>query len=333
MRCEFAPARSTLQAALTMPPDLAAIRAAHARIRDKIHRTPVLTNAALDAACCGALFFKCENLQEAGAFKARGATNAVFSLSDAGAARGVATHSSGNHAAALARAARLRGIPAYIVMPSNSAKSKIRNVESYGGRITFCAPTQQAREEICARLIAETGAVMVHPFTDDRVMAGQGTAVLELLEDAPNLDLILCPVGGGGLLAGTAIAAKGLRPRIKVIAVEPAGAGDAAQSFHSGHLVPLDHANTIADGLRTTVGAPNFAVMQQLVDDVVTVSEEAIVAAMRQLWETLKIIVEPSGAVPYAAVIERKLDVTGRRVGLILTGGNVDLDALPWMKR
>jgi threonine dehydratase len=311
--------------------DLDTIRAAHARIRPHIHRTPVLTSASLDAACGGNLFFKCENFQKVGAFKARGAANAVFLLTPAEAAPGVATHSSGNHAAALARAARLRGIPAYIVMPSNSAKAKIRNVETYGGRITFCEPTQQAREAACAKIIAETGAVMVHPFTDERVMAGQGTAVLELLEDAPDLDLILCPVGGGGLLAGTAIAAKGVRPSLQVIAVEPAGAGDAARSFQAGHIVPLDHAATIADGLRTTVGAPNFAIMQRHVDGVLTVSEEAIVAAMRRIWETLKIVVEPSGAVPYAALLEGKLDVTGRRAGLILTGGNVDLDALPWV--
>jgi threonine dehydratase len=316
-----------------MPLDLAAIRAAHERIRPHIRRTPVLTHAALDAACGGRLFFKCENLQEVGAFKARGATNAVFSLSAAEAAHGVATHSSGNHAAALDRAARLRGIPAYIVMPSNSSAAKIRNVESYGGRITLCAPTQQAREETCARIIAETGAVMVHPFTDDRVMAGQGTALIELLEDAPDLDLVLCPVGGGGLLAGTAIAAKELSASIGVFAVEPLGAGDAARSFEAGHIVPLDHVDTIADGLRTTVGAPNFAVMQRHVDGVLTVSEAGIVSAMRTLWETLKIIVEPSGAVPYAAITERQIDVTSRRVGLILTGGNVDLDALPWGRK
>jgi len=311
--------------------DLPAIQAAHARIRPHIHRTPVLTSASLDARHGGQLFFKCENFQKTGAFKARGATNAVFSLSPAEAARGVATHSSGNHAAALARAARLRGIPAYLVMPSNSSKAKIRNVERYGGRITFCEPTSQAREKTCAQLIAETGAAMVHPFTDEQVMAGQGTAVLELLEDAPDLDLILCPVGGGGLLAGTATAAKAIRPSLKIIATEPAAASDAAQSFAAGHIVPLEQAVTIADGLRTTVGEPNFAIMQHLVSGVVTVSEESIIAAMRQLWETLKIVVEPSGAVPYAALLEGKLSVAGQRVGLILTGGNVDLDALPWM--
>ena len=313
--------------------DLAAIQAAHTRIRPHILRTPVLTSESLDTRCGGKLFFKCENFQQTGAFKSRGAVNAVFSLTDAEAARGVATHSSGNHAAALARAARLRGIPAYIVMPSNSSKAKIRNVEAYGGRITLCDPTTQAREETCDRMIAETGAAMIHPFTNERGMAGQGTAVLELLEEVPDLDLILCPVGGGGLLAGTATAAKAVRPAIKVIAVEPAGAGDAARSFAAGHIIPLEHAATIADGLRATMGEPNFAVMQRLVSGVATVSEEAIIAGMRQLWETLKIVVEPSGAVPYAALLENNLSVTGQRVGLILTGGNVDLDALPWMKK
>lgn len=291
----------------------------------------MLASAALDAACGGRLFFKCENLQEVGAFKARGATNAVFSLSDAEAAHGVATHSSGNHAAALARAARLRGIPAYIVMPSNSPKSKVRNVEAYGGRITFCEPTQQAREETCARIVAQTGATMIHPFTDERVMAGQGSAVLELLEDVPDLDLVLCPVGGGGLLAGTALAGKAVRPALQVFAVEPAEAGDAARSFSAGHIVPLEHTSTVADGLRTTIGAPNFAIMRRHVDGVLTVSEAGIVAAMRTLWEQLHVVVEASGAVPYAAITEQRLDVTGRRAGLILTGGNVDLDALPWL--
>ena len=312
--------------------DLASIRAAHERIRPYIRRTPVLTSVSLDSACGGQLFFKCENLQEAGAFKARGATNAVFSLTAAEAARGVATHSSGNHAAALARAARLRGVPAYIVMPSNSSPAKIRNVEGFGGRISLCPPTQKAREETCARIVAETGATMIHPFTDERVMAGQGTALLEMLEEIPGLDLVICPVGGGGLLAGTAVAAKASSPPLGVFAAEPLGAGDAARSFEAGHIVPLEQADTIADGLRTTVGEPNFAIMQRHVDGVLTVSEPGIVAAMRTLWESLKIIVEPSGAVPYAAITERQIDVTGRRVGLILTGGNVDLDNLPWKK-
>ena len=310
---------------------LADIRAAHARIADKIHRTPVLTSATLDALCGAQLFFKCENFQKIGAFKARGATNAVFALTDAEAANGVATHSSGNHAAALARAARLRGIPAHIVMPSNAPKTKIESVRRNGGFIVFCEPTLLAREAACAKIIAETAARLVHPFDDYAVMAGQGTATLELLEQAPDLDLIIVPVGGGGLLCGTAVAAKGARPGIRVIAAEPAGADDAARSVAAGRLIPLEQAATIADGLRTSLSARTFPLIQQQVDGIVTVSEESIVAAMRRIWEVLKIIIEPSCAVPYAAIMEGKIDVSGKRVGIILTGGNVDLDALPWL--
>jgi threonine dehydratase len=310
---------------------LADIRAAHARIADKIHRTPVLTSATLDALCGAQLFFKCENFQKIGAFKARGATNAVFALTDAEATNGVATHSSGNHAAALARAARLRGIPAHIVMPSNAPKTKIESVRRNGGIIVFCEPTLVAREAACAKIIAETAARLVHPFDDYAVMAGQGTATLELLEQAPDLDLIIVPVGGGGLLCGTAVAAKGARPGIRVIAAEPAGADDAARSVAAGRLIPLEQAATIADGLRTSLSARTFPLIQQQVDGIVTVSEESIVAAMRRIWEVLKIIIEPSCAVPYAAIMEQKIDVSGKRVGIILTGGNVDLDALPWL--
>jgi threonine dehydratase len=310
---------------------LADIRAAHARIADKIHRTPVLTSATLDALCGSQLFFKCENFQKIGAFKARGATNAVFALTAAEAANGVATHSSGNHAAALARAARLRGISAHIVMPSNAPKTKIESVRRNGGIIVFCEPTLAAREAACAQIIAETGARLVHPFDDYAVMAGQGTATLELLEQAPELDLIIVPVGGGGLLCGTAVAAKGARPGIRVIAAEPAGADDAARSFAAGRIIPLEKASTVADGLRTSLGERNFPLIQQHVDGIVTVSEESIVAAMRRIWDVLKIIIEPSCAVPYAAIMEQKIDVSGKRVGIILTGGNVDLDALPWL--
>jgi threonine dehydratase len=314
--------------------DLATIQAAHARIRPHITRTPVLTNARLNAACGGKLFFKCENLQKIGAFKARGATNAVFSLADVEALRGVATHSSGNHAAALARAAKLRGIPAYIVMPSNSAKPKVRLVEGYGGKITFCEPNQAAREEACNRILEETLANLVHPFEDERVMAGQGTAALELLEDVPDLDYVLCPVGGGGLLAGSAVAARSLRPDIKVVGAEPAGADDAARSFRARQRLPLaGPPQTIADGLRTSIGAPNFAVVQKFVDDIVTVSEAGIVAAMHMIWDAVKIVIEPSAAVPYAAIMEQRLNVTHRRVGIILSGGNVDLDHLPWLEK
>jgi threonine dehydratase len=310
--------------------DLDRIRAAHERIRSFIRRTPVLTSERLNDASGASLFFKGENFQKIGAFKARGATNAVFSLDDAIAQRGVATHSSGNHGTALARAAKLRGIPAHIVMPSNSAKVKIRAVQSYGAQVVFCEPTEEARESTCAEVIKKTGATLVHSFENEDVIAGQGTAAMELLEEAADLDVLMCPVGGGGLLAGTAVAAKSMRSQIKVIAVEPANADDAAQSFRAGRRIVTEKKFTIADGLRTNVGEPNFAIIQRYVDDIVTVSEEAIVSAMRTIWETMKIIIEPSAAVPYAAILERVIDVNGRRVGIILTGGNVDLDALPW---
>src|SRR6266700_1411712 len=314
-----------------MRPDFNSIRAAHERIRPYIHRTSVLTSSRLDDASGASLFFKCENFQKIGAFKARGATNAVFSLDDTTALCGVATHSSGNHGAALARGAKLRAIPAHIVMPTNSAKVKVRAVESYGAHIVFCEPTEAARESACADVIAKTGATLIHSFENEDVIAGQGTATVELLEDIPDLDLVMCPVGGGGLLCGTAVAAKTMRPEIKVIAVEPANADDAAQSFRAGRLIRAQKKFTIADGLRTNVGAPNFSIIQRYVDDIVTVSEEAIIAGMRTIWETMKIIIEPSAAVPYAAIVERKIDIAGKCVGIILTGGNVDLDALPWV--
>lgn len=310
--------------------NLDTIRAAHERIRPYIHRTPVLTNSWLNDACRASLFFKCENFQKVGAFKARGATNAVFALDDETARRGVATHSSGNHGAAVARAAKLRAIPANIVMPSNSAKVKIRAVESYGAQVVFCEPTEESREIKCAEVISQTGATLIHSFENEHVVAGQGTAAIELLEDIADLDVIMCPVGGGGLLSGTAIAAKSMRPQIKVIAVEPENADDAAQSFRAGRRLVTEKKFTIADGLRTNIGEPNFAIVQSYVDDIVTVSEEAIISAMRTIWETMKIIIEPSAAVPYAAIADGVIDVNGKRTGIILTGGNVDLDTLPW---
>src|SRR5438105_11135236 len=310
--------------------DLDRIRAAHERIRTHIHRTPVLTSSRLDKASGAHLFFKCENFQKIGAFKARGATNAVFALDAVTARCGVATHSSGNHGAAIARAAKLRGIRAHIVMPSNSAKVKVRAVESYGAHVVFCEPTEKAREEKCADVVAKTGAILIHSFENENVIAGQGTAAVELLEDVSDLNVVMCPVGGGGLLSGTAIAAKSMRPKIKVIAVEPANADDAAQSFRARRRIVTEKKFTIADGLRTNVGEPNFAIIERYVDDVVTVSEDAIVSAMRTIWETMKIVIEPSAAVPYAAIAEYKIDIGGKRAGIILTGGNVDLDALPW---
>jgi threonine dehydratase len=317
---------------VNMPLDLKSIRAAHERIRPFIHRTPVLTSERLDAASPGTarLFFKCENFQKIGAFKARGAANAVFALDEATARRGVATHSSGNHGTALARAAKLRGIPAHIIMPKNSARVKVRAVESCGAQIVFCEPNDSAREAACADVIAKTGAALIHSFENENVMAGQGTAAVELLEDVPDLDVVLCPIGGGGLLSGTAVAAKSMRPKIKVFATEPANADDSSQSFRAGKRLVTDKKFTIADGLRTNIGISTFPILRHHVDDIVTVSEEAIVTAMRTIWETMKIIIEPSAAVPYAAIIEKKIDVGGKRVGVILSGGNVDLDALPW---
>ena len=315
---------------MSLNPD--SIRAAHERIRAYIHRTPVLTSSRLNEASRALLFFKCENFQKIGAFKARGATNAVFSLDDATALCGVATHSSGNHGAALARAAKLRDILAHIVMPSNSARVKVRAVESYGAHIVFCEPTEAARESACEDVIAKTGATLIHSFENEDVIAGQGTAAVELLEEVADVELVMCPVGGGGLLCGTAVAGKSMHPKIKTIAVEPANADDAAQSFRAGQLIRTEKKFTIADGLRTSVGAPNFVIIQRYMDDIVTVSEEAIIAAMRTVWETMKIVIEPSAAVPYAAILESKIDIGGKRVGIILTGGNVDLDALPWMR-
>src|SRR5262249_538188 len=310
--------------------DLQAIRAAHERIRPRIHRTPVMHSSRLNEASGASVFFKCENFQKIGAFKARGATNAVFSLDEATAQRGVATHSSGNHGAAVARAAKLRGIPAHIVMPSNSAKVKICAVESYGARVVFCELTEEAREVACAEVISKTGATLIHSFENPYVIAGQGTAALELLEDVSDLDLVMCPVGGGGLLAGIAVAAKSMRPAINVIAAEPENVDDAAQSFRAGRVIHTEKKFTIADGLRTNVGEQNFAIIESYVDDIVTVSEKAIISAMRTIWETMKIVVEPSAAVPYAAVQQGKIDIPGKRIGIILTGGNVDLNALPW---
>jgi threonine dehydratase len=308
------------------------VREAHARIRERIRRTPVLTSSRLDELSGASLFFKCENFQKTGSFKARGALNAVLSLAGAEAERGVATHSSGNHAAALAWAAGLRGIPATVVMPRTASRIKIASVERYGGRIVFCEPTHKAREEAAGKVVRETGAAMIHPYNDLRIIAGQATAALELLEDVPGLDAVICPVGGGGLLAGTAIVARGLRPGMKVLAGEPDGAADASLSFESGVRTPVEHPASIADGLLAFVGDLTFPVIRRDVDAIATVSDSEIAAAMRQLIEVLKVAVEPSGSVAYAAVAEGKVDVAGKRVGIILSGGNVDLERAPWMR-
>lgn len=311
-------------------PDLASIRAAHARIAAYVHRTPVLTCQALDAETGARLLFKCENFQKVGAFKARGATNAVFSLDDAASRKGVLTHSSGNHGAALAYAAARRGIRAWVVMPDNAPRVKQENVRRYGAVVRLCAPTVAAREAACLEVQAETGAILVHPFDDERVVAGQGTAALELIAEVPDLDAVVAPVGGGGLLSGTAIAAKTLRPQIAVYGAEPANADDAARSFASARVEPVAAATTIADGLRTTLSPRTLSAIRAHVAGIGLASEEGIVRAMRLTWERMKIVIEPSAAVPLACLIERTLDLRGLRVGVIVSGGNVDLDRLPW---
>jgi threonine dehydratase len=309
-------------------PDLTEIRRAHERIRPHVHRTPVMTCAALDRLVGASLFFKCENLQKAGAFKSRGACNAVFSLSDEMARRGVVTHSSGNHAGALARAAALRGIAAHIVMPSNSRQIKVAAVREYGGQITLCPPTLAGREETAARIMAETGAVLIHPYDDERIIAGQATAAVELLEQVDDLDVIMAPVGGGGLLSGTLLAAKSLRPEIRVLAAEPRLADDAFRSWRAGKFIPAGKSETIADGLRTSLGKLTFPIIMDLVDDILLASEEAIVEATRLILQRAKTVVEPSAAVPLAALLENDANLRGRRVGMILSGGNLDLDSL-----
>ncbi len=300
------------------------------RIRPHIYRTPIMTCASLDRMTGSLLYFKCENFQRAGAFKYRGACNSIFSLHQKDAARGVATHSSGNHAGALARAAFIRGIPAFVVMPENAPSVKVAAVKGYGAEITFCKPTLEAREQTLDRIVAKTGATFIHPYDNPRVIAGQGTAALELIAEAGSLDVVMAPVGGGGLLSGTAISTKALLPHGKVFGAEPKQADDAYRSFKGGVLVPSVNPNTIADGLLTSLGQLTFPLIRNFVDDILTVSEDGIKSAMRLIWERMKIIVEPSSAVPLAAVLEHPESFQNRRVGIILSGGNADLNNLPW---
>ncbi len=317
---------------MTVEPTFDDVRAAAERIRPWAHRTPVLTCASLDEMAGAQLFFKCENFQRTGAFKFRGATNAVLALSHEQVRRGVATHSSGNHAAALALAARLRGVAAHVVMPRSSKAIKRAAVAGYGGRVVLCEPTLAAREATLESVVAATGATVVHPYNDPMVIAGQGTAALELLEEVADLDVVLTPVGGGGLASGTALAVASLSPATRVVAAEPAAADDAFRSLLEGRIVPSADPRTIADGLLTSLGTVTFAIIRRLVAEIVTVSEEEIAAAMRHVWERMKIVIEPSSAVPVAAVLERSLRVPGRRIGIVVSGGNVDLDALPWAR-
>jgi threonine dehydratase len=315
-----------------MAPTINDIRQAAGQIKPYAHRTPVLTNESLNGQVGAQVFLKCENLQKVGAFKFRGACNAVFSLSDEEAVRGVCTHSSGNHAAALALAARMRGIPAYIVMPSNAPQVKKDAVAGYGGRITFCEPTLEARESTLDRIRLDTGASVVHPYNDERVIAGQGTAALELLEDVPDLDVIIAPVGGGGLLSGTSIAATEIKKGIRVIAGEPEMADDAFRSMKAGEVIPSVNPKTIADGLLTSLGTLTFPIIQKNVEQIVTVSEAGIAASMKFVWERAKIIIEPSSAVAVGVLWEKKIDLRRLKVGVIISGGNVDLEKLPWQK-
>ncbi|OGU59457.1 MAG: serine dehydratase [Ignavibacteria bacterium GWF2_33_9] len=306
------------------------IEEAHRRISEFIHRTPVLTCKSLDTIVGANLYFKCENFQKVGAFKFRGATNAVQLLTDEEMSKGVVTHSSGNHAQALALAAKMRKIKAYIIMPSNAPKSKVEAVKGYGGNVIFCEPTLVARETTTQKVIDETGAKLIHPYDNFNIIAGQGTAAKELIEDVGFMDIIMAPVGGGGLLSGTSISAKELLPHAKVIAAEPKNADDAFQSFYSKSFIPSVNPNTIADGLKTSLSDLTFSIILEKVDEILPVKEDTIAEAMKLIWQRMKIIIEPSSAVPLAAIMENPEVFANKKVGIILSGGNLDFDNLPF---
>ncbi len=325
------------------PPTWEAILAAHALISPRIHRTPVLTSTSMNAMIGAQLFFKCENLQKTGSFKIRGASNAILSLTDKEVARGIVTQSSGNHGAAVACAAAWRGVPAWIVMPKNAPAVKAKAIEGYGGKVIFCEPSVAARKATCDRVQAETGAYLVHPYDDDRIIAGQATAAKELLEDLGNLDAVFAPVSGGGLLSGTCLGAKGIRPDVRVFGCEPERADDAYRSLTTGTLQSQDSSDTIADGLRASLSARTFAILRRHVDRILLVSEEEIISAARLIWERMKIIIEPSSAVAIAPLLRpgvvaslnlpRRADGDAQKLGVIFSGGNVDLSSLPWKGR
>ena len=331
----------TFEATTYQAPSWEAVSEAHARIAPQIHRTPILTSASLDSLAGARSFFKCENLQKTGSFKIRGAANAILSLSKEQAAKGIVTQSSGNHGAAVACAAAWRGVPAYIVMPKNAPKVKIQAIEAYGGKITFCEATVSSRKETCDRVQAETGAHLVHPYDDDRIIAGQATAAKEFLEEMPDLDAVLAPVSGGGLLSGTCLGAKGIRKDIRIIGCEPARADDAYRSLTTGTLQSQDSSDTIADGLRASLSPRTFAILQRHVERILLVTEEEIISTARLVWERMKIIVEPSSAVAVAPLLKPGVVASlnlppcpdGRppKLGVIFSGGNVDLNALPWL--
>ncbi len=310
---------------------VAEIEESRERIAAHVHRTPVITCQALDQMAGRQLFFKCENLQKVGAFKFRGATNAVLMLTDKQAANGVVTHSSGNHAQAVALAAKSRGIDAHIVMPSSAPAIKRAAVEGYGARVISCQPTLAARESTADEVIAQTGASFIHPYNDSRVIAGQGTCALEFLEQAPGLDAIITPVGGGGLVSGVSIACRALAPQVRVLAAEPAGADDAARSMEAGRLIPQEAPSTVADGLLTSLGDLTWPIIRDHVERIVRVDEAAIIAAMELFWQRAKLVIEPSSATALAPLLDDSLaSLDAERVGVILSGGNVDLEKLPW---
>ncbi|GBF30629.1 L-threonine dehydratase catabolic TdcB [bacterium MnTg04] len=311
-------------------PDLAAIRQAAERISGLVHRTPLLRSRSLDRMFDGELHFKCEHLQRVGAFKARGAANAVFLLSDKELGRGVATHSSGNHGAAVALAASTKNAQAWVVMPEDTPAVKKRAVESYGANIVSCKPGLGNREAALQKLVDEKGVHVIHPYNDYRVIAGQGTVALEIMEQQEDIDLLMVPVGGGGLLSGSLLVIKELRPQVQVIGIQPARADDARQALDRGERVIIDCPDTIADGLRASLGDKTFPIIAELADDIVTVSEDAIVEATRLIWERMKQLIEPSAAVPVAALLEGRIELKGRRAAVVFTGGNLDLDRLPW---
>lgn len=311
-------------------PTREAVEAAHERLGGLAHRTPVLTSAFFNQRLGAELFFKCENFQKVGAFKFRGAFNTVASLSEEERARGVATHSSGNHAQALALAAQMHGIDAHIVMPENAPSVKQNAVRGYGANVILCEPTIDAREVTLCKVLEETGGVMVHPYNDPRIIAGQATSAKELLEDVNDLDAVLAPIGGGGLAAGTALSAEYFSPSTKVYGVEPAGAADAQLSLKTGTIQPSKNPQTIADGLLTHLGEHTFAVIRRRIEDILTVTDDVLIETMRLVWERMKIVIEPSAAVPLAMLLDGGLDIRGKRVGVIFSGGNVDLNGLPW---
>ncbi len=330
----------TKSATQTQPVTWEVIQAAHARIKSRIHRAPIMTSSSLDALVGARVFFKCENLQKTGSFKIRGASNAIFSLTDDEVRHGIVTQSSGNHGAAVACAAAWRGVPAWIVMPKNSSAVKRQAIEGYGGRVELCEPTMTSRNETCNRILAETHAHLVHPYDDDRVIAGQATSAKELLEDIKDLDALFAPVSGGGLLSGTCLSARALRPETRVFGCEPANADDAYRSMTTGALQSIDSADTIADGLRASLSPRTFAILRENLAGVLRVTEAEIISAMRFVWERLKIVIEPSSAVAIAPLLKPgaiaalhlpvRPDGAKPKLGVIFSGGNVDLSHLPF---